>query len=136
MYQRGNIAKPGRSSADRQVPARECSASRREFVSLIPRAAAATLASTTFPFGSSVEAGERQGDGSDGTERARDSYEIREGAARGETEIPVPRQVTNGDEQNSRFKFIGNYSKGLPHNAIGEVDPTAYLWTYPGFVER
>jgi membrane-associated phospholipid phosphatase len=127
VNQRGNIAKPGRNTADRQVPAREYSASRREFVTLIPGAAVATLASTAISFGSSAEAGERQGNGSDGTERARDSYEIREGAARGETEIPVPRQITNGDEQNSNLKFIGNYSKGLPHNAIGEVDPTAYL---------
>jgi hypothetical protein len=77
VNQRGNIAKPGRNTADRQVPAREYSATRREFVSLMPGAAAATLALTAIPFGSSAEAGERQGDGSDGTERARDSYEIR-----------------------------------------------------------
>lgn len=32
---------------------------------------------------------------------------------------------TNGDE--SRYPtFIGNFSKGLPHNALGEVEPAAY----------
>ena len=39
--------------------------------------------------------------------------------------IPVPIQTTNGDEQNYS-KFIGNFSKGLPHNAIGEVDQLFY----------
>jgi hypothetical protein len=46
-------------------------------------------------------------------------------AARAETRIPVPRQQTNGDEENYP-NFIGNYHKGLPHNNIGEVDRSAY----------
>ena len=46
-------------------------------------------------------------------------------AALHETQVPIPTQITNGDEQ--RYpNFVGNYSKGLPHNAIGEVDPSAY----------
>jgi hypothetical protein len=61
------------------------------------------------------------------TGRIRDSYENREEAAREESKVPVPQQITNGDEQNARLKFIGNFSKGLPHNTIGEVDATAYL---------
>ena len=36
-----------------------------------------------------------------------------------------PNEVTNGDEQ--RFpNLIGNYSKGLAHNGIGEVLPASY----------
>jgi len=58
-------------------------------------------------------------------ERVMDSYQLREEAARIESQVPVPTQNTNGDEQKYR-NFIGNYSKGLPHNAIGEVDPSAY----------
>jgi hypothetical protein len=112
---------------DYQFSTREHSANRREFLTHIPRAAAATLVSTAIPFGSSAKAGESGGNGADGTERVRDSYQIREEAARDETKVPVPRQTTNGDEQNAKLKFIGNYSKGLPHNAIGEVDPAAYL---------
>ena len=37
----------------------------------------------------------------------------------------MPKQISNCDEQNYQ-NFIGNYSKGLPHNAIGEVEPSAY----------
>jgi hypothetical protein len=33
--------------------------------------------------------------------------------------------VTNGDEQRYESR-IGNYSKSLPHNAFGEVEPAAY----------
>ena len=76
-----------------------------------------------MPFGPSAEAG--QGVLGDAHERVKDSYQVREDAARAEKQIPVPKQTTNGDEQ--RYgNFIGNYSKGLPHNAIGEVDPSAY----------
>jgi hypothetical protein len=42
-----------------------------------------------------------------------------------EAQVPIPTQITNGDEQIYPH-FIGNYSKGLPHNTIGEVDPSAY----------
>ena len=39
--------------------------------------------------------------------------------------VRTPNEVTNGDEQ--RFpNFIGNYSKGLAHNGIGEVLPSSY----------
>jgi hypothetical protein len=39
--------------------------------------------------------------------------------------VRIPNEVTNGDEQ--RFSNrIGNYSKGLVHNAIGEVDSASY----------
>ena len=44
-----------------------------------------------------------------------------------EDAFPMPVQTTNGDEQNYP-NFIGNFSKGLPHNKIGEVSliPPAY----------
>ena len=89
-------------------------------------AATAALVPSAVSFASSVEAGQGPTDsGNDGVERVLDSYQNREQAARAETRIPVPRQITNGDEQ--RYpSFIGNFSKGLPHNAIGEVVPNAY----------
>lgn len=37
----------------------------------------------------------------------------------------IPVQVCNGDEEDLP-RFIGNFSKGLPHNSIGEVDRNAY----------
>jgi hypothetical protein len=47
-------------------------------------------------------------------------------AAQAEAAVPTPPQITNRDEQNYP-NFIGNFSKGLPHNSIGEVDQSAYL---------
>ncbi len=53
------------------------------------------------------------------------SYDNRVNAATAEALIPVPQQVTNGDEANFP-NHIGNYSKGLIHNNIGEVAPNSY----------
>jgi hypothetical protein len=38
---------------------------------------------------------------------------------------PMPRHRNNGEER-SLPGYIGNYSKGLPHDDLGEVDPAAY----------
>jgi len=61
----------------------------------------------------------------DNMPRRERAFQIRLSTAIAERDVPVPPQVDNGDE----FLYpsrIGNYSKGLPHNSIGEVDPTAY----------
>jgi len=60
----------------------------------------------------------------DSSRRAR-SYRIRLRAAKAERDVPPQDQVNNGDERRYH-NFIGNYSQGLPHNSIGEVDPSAY----------
>jgi len=53
------------------------------------------------------------------------SFQIRFNAATRERNLHTPAQINNGDE--ARYaNFIGNFSQGLPHNSIGEVDPTAY----------
>lgn len=53
------------------------------------------------------------------------SYQLRVNAATKELNLQTPTQINNGDE--TRYSnFIGNFSQGLPHNTIGEVDPTAY----------
>jgi len=63
-------------------------------------------------------------EGDDGSRRAR-SYRIRVKAASAERDLPTPSQISNGDEE--RYpNYIGNFSQCLPHNSIGEVDPTAY----------
>ena len=47
-------------------------------------------------------------------------FNNRVSAAQAELNVRIPNEVTNGDEQ--RFpNRIGNYSKGLVHNGIGEV---------------
>jgi hypothetical protein len=60
-----------------------------------------------------------------GTARADQALAIRMAAARGQRALPLPNHPDNGDEAAYATR-IGNYSKGLPHNAVGEVDPTAY----------
>jgi hypothetical protein len=46
-------------------------------------------------------------------------------AATAEFRVPVPHQVNNGDEVRYPNR-IGNFSKGLPHDDLGEVDSAAY----------
>src|SRR3984893_9513447 len=116
-------ANPRNSSASFGTVDADTSPSRREFFTRVRNASAISLVSTAMPVGSSAEAGLGALGGAH--ERVTDSYEGREEAARVERQFAVPRQTTNGDEQKYR-NFIGNYSKGLPHNTIGEVDPSAY----------
>jgi hypothetical protein len=90
-------------------------------------AAAAGVGLPAMLLGEKATAGEdddQDGD-DDGSSRRGRSYRIRHRAALEERKVPVPPQIANGDEE--RYpNFIGNYSQGLPHNSIGEVDPIAY----------
>lgn len=57
--------------------------------------------------------------------RLEQAYQCRLQAADRLRQSVVVTHPTNGDE--SRYPtFIGNFSKGLPHNALGEVEPAAY----------
>lgn len=60
-----------------------------------------------------------------GVERAEKAYQIRMQAALHQRMKPVGEHATNGDELRYSNR-IGNFSKGLPHNQLGEVDPIAY----------
>lgn len=53
------------------------------------------------------------------------AFRIRTKAASFYKKRPIRKHVNNGDEKRYRNK-IGNYSKGLPHNNLGEVDLSAY----------
>lgn len=57
--------------------------------------------------------------------RAETAYKIRVDAAERERKLGVPVHPTNGDEERYPSR-IGNFSKTLPHNEFGEVDPAAY----------
>jgi hypothetical protein len=60
-----------------------------------------------------------------GRQRELQSLTFRINAAQAEFNVRIPNQVTNGDE--TRFpNRIGNFSKGLEHNNIGEVIPSSY----------
>ncbi len=53
------------------------------------------------------------------------SYFLRRDAALRDRNMGLAGQFTNGDE--ARYpNHIGSFSKGLPHNGFGEVDPAAY----------
>lgn len=58
-------------------------------------------------------------------ERSRQAHKIRINAAMRELAAVHATHVTNGDEQQFP-NAIGNFTKGLPHNALGEVDMNAY----------
>ncbi len=53
------------------------------------------------------------------------AYQIRYQAAKAHRKAPLVLHTSNGDEDRYPNR-IGNYSKGLPHNSFGEVDPDAY----------
>ncbi|MFN9743884.1 MAG: vanadium-dependent haloperoxidase [Acidobacteriota bacterium] len=60
-----------------------------------------------------------------GLERAEGAYRTRVMAALNQRSQPIVQHLTNGDEDRYPTR-IGNFSKGLPHNSLGEVDPVAY----------
>ncbi|MEZ6197085.1 MAG: vanadium-dependent haloperoxidase [Planctomycetota bacterium] len=61
----------------------------------------------------------------DATARALASQSVRNQAAQLAFERGTVTHVNNGDEA-LYPNFIGNFSKGLPHNALGEVDQASY----------
>jgi len=100
------------------------SLTRRSFLGRAGVVVAAAGASVPSLFNSSAEAEVAAGPTS-GPTRADRSFQLRFNAAVKERNVPIPPHTTNGDE--TRYSnFIGNYSQGLPHNSIGEVEPSAY----------
>jgi len=62
---------------------------------------------------------------SPGARRRNQSWQLRTEAADRWRKLPVAQHLNNGDE--ARYpNRIGSYSKGLPHNRWGEVEPQAY----------
>jgi hypothetical protein len=113
------------SSADR---AKTKGASRRAFLGHVGGLTAAVTAGALT--GGAAQAAAGQGisaidSSSNPRVRALKCFNNRVSAAQAELNVRIPNEVTNGDEQ--RFSNrIGNYSKGLVHNAIGEVDSASY----------
>lgn len=57
--------------------------------------------------------------------RAKEAFNLRVDMARRQKDLPIEDHPTNGDEDRYPNK-IGSFSKGLPHNNLGEVDLNAY----------
>ncbi len=107
---------------------------RRKFLEQVGVAATLAAGALESPSTASAQLGGTLGSGSLGSvsppvgvtnPRVIQSFNNRVNAATAESLIPVPQQVTNGDETNFP-NHIGNYSKGLIHNSIGEVDSSSY----------
>lgn len=129
-------AKPSPEPAAAPTP----KASRRKFLGTVGSATAATIAAgmsaqpavaqfggaqrtvptcdePNFPFGTEPA--------SLASNRYMKAYKCRTAAAKLARERPIVYHVTNGDDTAYANK-IGSYTKGLPHNQLGEVDQAAY----------
>jgi hypothetical protein len=60
-----------------------------------------------------------------GSSRQQEALQIRQSAARFQSEQPEASHETNGDET-ALPAYIGSFTKGLPHTQSGEVEPGAY----------
>jgi membrane-associated phospholipid phosphatase len=98
---------------------------RREFIGKIRGASAFAIASSATTFGESKAASADVAPFADDKGRAQQSFANREKAALDDRLLPIPKQTPNRDEH-LYPNFVGNYTKGLPHNQIGEVDTKAY----------
>jgi membrane-associated phospholipid phosphatase len=96
---------------------------RRDFLG-----SAAVVAATGLFAGGTLEAA-GAGPGSDNPaaakHREQQAYQLRVEAARRERDRPLPDHPNNGDEARYTTK-LASFSKGLPHNALGEVQLPAW----------
>jgi len=111
--------------------------SRRSFLGAAAAALAASWVDTSTAMETVAEArvgaaegvvgasGLSEGTIGDLTMRAGTAYTLRVKAAAAEQEYPIANQAANGDESIYANK-IASYSKGMPHNARGEVSIAAY----------
>ena len=103
---------------------------RREFLSRVLGVTAASMVGLRAVSGKNGESGAAE-TGSEtalpkGALKRRDeAYKIRHDAAVFEKDQPLALHPDNGDETLFENR-IASYSKGLPHNELGEVDPNAY----------
>ena len=59
-------------------------------------------------------------------ERREQAYNLRVKAAYAQYKKPLPAHPNNGDEDTLEPAYIGNYTKGMNHNSLGEVVPDDY----------
>lgn len=101
---------------------------RRTFLTGLGSTAGASLALSILPpFAGDAQARHRRPGGSSVVEenaRLRAAQRIREKAANLAAHLGMPRQRSNGEEQD--YPFVAAFTKGLPHNELGEVDPRAF----------
>jgi len=102
------------------------SSSRRRFLGRAGGAAiAAGLVTLPSLIGEATTAEASEGELAKGGARASRAYEIRHQAALFQKNLPAVAHPVNGDDELYTNR-VSCYSKGLPHNALGEVDRNAY----------
>ncbi|MFN7929801.1 MAG: vanadium-dependent haloperoxidase [Blastocatellia bacterium] len=103
--------------------------SRRSFLSQVSGATAATIvanvASSTATRAKAVDLKKQIVESTDDPNRLLKAYTCRVNAANMAMERPAVQHTSNGDDDRYPNK-IASYSKGLPHNQLGEVDLNAY----------
>lgn len=108
---------------------RPSKASRRSFLSQVSGATAATIAATVIaPHASAQTTDALQKAAPEAAmdpNRIIKAYNCRVSAANMALQRPLVEHLSNGDDDRYATK-IGSYSKGLPHNQLGEVDLNAY----------
>jgi len=115
---------------DKPEPTQGKGSTRRAFLSQVSGAAATIAAGAAIAGAPAQGASQSQESaaaefGNGGRTRALQAYANRIRAAQADLNTRTPNEITNGDEQ--RFSNrIGNYSKGLAHNGVGEVLPSSY----------
>lgn len=107
-----------------QAEARRGRLSRRGFLSGLGGLGAVGRFGALGALGSAVLPTAARAHGGEG-DRMADAYAMREAAARRHEEEGLPDQHPNGDEQ-SIDRYLGSFTKALPHNLRGVVDPAAY----------
>ena len=112
----------------RKAHSEQTTQSRRDFLGNVGGLTAATIAAGVAglpAIESSAQADVLDFGGLTGRARAEKAYDTRVQSALFQKIVPRPDHPTNGDEDLYANK-IGNYSKGLPHNQLGEVDRIAW----------
>ncbi len=125
------MARYSRKSRKNSISKRKDGLSRRRFLGSVGGLTAAGLAAgagvVLEPLAGSLRSQLRANELGPLTpeQRRQRAFDIRVEAAQLAHDVPIPDHPTNGDEDLYATK-IGNYSKGLPHNSLGEVDVNAY----------
>jgi len=106
------------------------SPSRRKFLGNVSGATAATIAASIAGVPGLGVATEAKAEDAaitvvGGPERVERAYNLRLQSATFQKIAPLPDHPNNGDEDRYPNR-IGSYSKGLPHNSLGEVNQAAY----------
>lgn len=118
------------SQIGQNAPASPASPSRRKFLGNVSGATAATIAAGIAGVPALGIATEAKAEDAaitvvGGPERVERAYNLRLQSATFQKIAPLPDHPSNGDEDRYPTR-IGSFSKGLPHNSLGEVNQTAY----------